>query len=294
MAAAPWHKPQPFAGIPNWIKSIPFIGVHLACIAILWTGVTTTAVILCLCCYLIRMFGITGGYHRYFAHRSYKTSRVMQFLIACLGCSALQRGPLWWAAHHRGHHRHSDTPDDPHSPRETSFWWAHVGWVLDPEYDETKWDAIQDFAKYPELRWIDRWHWTPGVLMAVICWLIGGWSGLVVGFFLSTVLTYHVVFSINSLSHLFGRRRYATSDDSRNNWVLAILTLGEGWHNNHHHYQSSANQGFYWWEIDISFAVLRVLSWFGLVWDLRRPGQKALNHRNLDLKPKQNKETAAA
>jgi stearoyl-CoA desaturase (delta-9 desaturase) len=269
--------------LPHWFLSVPFIALHASCLAVLFTGVSTISVVICIAAYLVRMFGITAGYHRYFSHRSFKTGRVMQFVLAWLGCSAMQRGPLWWAAEHRGHHRHSDTPDDPHSPRETTFWWAHVGWIMSGDHSQIRWDRIKDWSVYPELRWLDRWHWIPGIVLAVACFLIDGWCGLVVGFLISTVILYHAVFSINSLSHLFGKRRYATSDDSRNNVYLALLTLGEGWHNNHHHYQSSANQGFYWWEIDISFCVLRVLCWVGLVWDLRRPGRKALAHRNLDL-----------
>jgi len=210
-----------------------------------------------------------------------KHTRVMQFLLACLGCSALQKGPLWWASHHRQHHRYSDTPDDPHSPHVTSFWWAHVGWIMSDDHVETPWKQIQDWARYPELRWLDRNHWMPGILLAVGCFLIGGWPGLVWGFVVSTVLTYHATFAINSVSHLIGRRRYATSDDSRNNFPLALITLGEGWHNNHHHYQSSANQGFFWWEIDISYYLIRLLGLFGLVWDIRRPGAKVLNYRRI-------------
>lgn len=247
-------------------------------------GISAMSLGLCAFTYFIRMFGITGGYHRYFAHRSYKTSRVGQFLLACLGCSAMQKGPLWWASHHRQHHRFSDTPDDPHSPHETSFWWAHVGWILSEEHVDTPWHAIRDWARYPELRLLDRYHWTPGLLLAICCYLVGGLAGLGWGFFVSTVLVYHATFSINSLSHLLGKRRYMTNDDSRNNFVLALITLGEGWHNNHHHYQSSANQGFFWWEIDISYCVIRTLAFCGLVWDIRRPGAKALHFRNLDSK----------
>jgi stearoyl-CoA desaturase (delta-9 desaturase) len=272
---------------------VPFVGLHLACLAVLFTGVDAVALSLCGFFYFIRMFGITAGYHRYFAHRSYKTSRLMQFLIACLGCSALQKGPLWWASHHRQHHRFSDTPDDPHSPHVTSFWWAHLGWILSDDHIDTPWDAIRDWSCYPELRWLDRLHWMPGLVLAGVCWLIGylsgGWAGaasaVVCGFVISTVLLYHATFSINSLSHLLGKRRYATDDDSRNNFFLALLTLGEGWHNNHHHYQSSANQGFFWWEIDISYYLIRMMSWLGLVWDIRKPGSKALTYRNLDLTP---------
>jgi stearoyl-CoA desaturase (delta-9 desaturase) len=286
--------------MPTWILSVPFIGLHVACLAALFTGVNTTAIVVLIVTYFLKMFGITAGYHRYFAHRAFKTSRLGQFVLAWLGCSTLQRGPLWWAAHHRVHHRHSDTPDDPHSPHETSFWWAHLGWVLSEDVVTAPYEKVSDFSSYWELHWLDRLHWLPGIILAVVCYTIGavaggwdgglasfftqtsGWACLVWGFLISTVLTYHVTFSINSLSHLWGKRRYATDDDSRNNWLLALLTLGEGWHNNHHHYQSAANQGFFWWEIDISFAVLRVLSWVGLVWDLRRPGSRALTFRTLE------------
>jgi stearoyl-CoA desaturase (delta-9 desaturase) len=279
--------------IPNWLKCVPFIGLHLACLAVLFTGVDATSLILCGVLYFIRMFGITAGYHRYFAHRSYKTSRVMQFLIACLGCSALQKGPLWWASHHRQHHRFSDTPDDPHSPHVTSFWWAHLGWILSEDHTQTPWEVIRDWSLFPELRWLDRLHWLPGLLLAGLSWIIGyalggwpgAWSALVCGFVLSTVLVYHATFSINSLSHLLGKRRYATDDDSRNNFFLALITLGEGWHNNHHHYQSSANQGFFWWEIDISYYLIRLLSRLGLVWNIRKPGSKALVYRNVEVTP---------
>jgi stearoyl-CoA desaturase (delta-9 desaturase) len=280
-----WQHPQKKSKLPNWVKCVPFVGLHLACLAVLFTGADITAIVLCFLTYFWRMFGITGGYHRYFAHRSYKTSRVMQFVIAWLGCSSLQKGPLWWASHHRQHHRFSDTPDDPHSPHVTSFWWSHVGWILSADHVDTPLHVIRDWAKFPELRWLDRWHWVPGIALAVLCWLIGGWSGLVCGFVISTVLVYHATFAINSLTHLVGKRRYATSDDSRNNWLLAIITLGEGWHNNHHHYQSSANQGFFWWEVDISYCVIRTLGFFRLVWDIRRPGAKVLVYRNVNVRP---------
>jgi stearoyl-CoA desaturase (delta-9 desaturase) len=248
-------------------------------------------VILCAVFYFVRMFGITAGYHRYFAHRSFKMGRVSQFLLACLGCSALQKGPLWWAGHHREHHRFSDTPDDPHSPLVTSFWWSHLGWIMSEQYVETPSESIQDWSRYPELRWLNNFHWVPGLLLAGVCLGIGfltdGWAGawccLVWGFVVSTVILYHATFSINSLSHLFGRRRYATTDESRNNLFLALITLGEGWHNNHHHYQSSANQGFFWWEIDISYYIIRMLGLVGLAWDIRKPGEKALSFRRMDV-----------
>jgi stearoyl-CoA desaturase (delta-9 desaturase) len=263
------------------IRSAPFILLHLLAVFCIWTPITITSLVLFLGLFALRTFGLTGGYHRYFAHRAYSTSRFFQFCLALFGCMAVQKGPLWWAGHHRSHHRYSDTPNDPHSPHETTFWWSHVGWILSNEYNDTPINDIKDFARYPELRWIDTYHWVPGLLLAIVCYLIDGMPGLVYGFLMSTLLLYHTTFSVNSINHLFGSRRFATPDDSRNNVWIALLTFGEGWHNNHHHYQSSANQGFYWWEIDISYSILVVLSWFGIVWDLRRPGSKALAYRRI-------------
>ncbi|MDQ3264184.1 MAG: fatty acid desaturase, partial [Myxococcota bacterium] len=217
------------------------------------------------------MFAITAGYHRYFAHRAYQTNRVFQFLIALLGTTAAQKGPLWWAAHHRHHHRSSDQPDDIHSPVQDSFWWSHVGWILSDKYDATHFDAIKDFARFPELRLLNRFHLVPSIALAVGLHFWGGLSMLVWGYFISTVLLWHGTFTINSLSHVFGKRRYKTTDDSRNNWLLAIITCGEGWHNNHHYHQNTANQGWFWWEVDFSYYVLKLLSVFGIVKKLRLP-----------------------
>jgi stearoyl-CoA desaturase (delta-9 desaturase) len=274
---------QPFfpGRYTKWLKSLPFMGMHLACLAVIFTGITPLALMLCAGLYFIRMFGITAGYHRYFAHRAYKTSRAFQFVLAWLGCSALQKGPLWWASHHRQHHRHSDTEQDVHSPITRSIWWAHLGWILVPDYDQTDWVSIKDFVRFPELRWLNRHYWLPGSLLGVVCYLLSGWSGLFCGFFLSTVLLYHGTFTINSLCHVFGKKRFATADESRNNFWLALLTMGEGWHNNHHHYQSSANQGFYWWEIDLSFYVIQFLGLLGLVWDIRKPPRRVLEEGSL-------------
>ena len=254
----------------DWVHNIPFLTIHLIPFAAFWTGVTRFDVILCASLYFARIFFITAGYHRYFSHRSYKMGRVMQFLMALGGTTAVQKGPLWWAAHHRHHHKFSDQPEDVHSPMK-GFFWSHMGWIMCRKYQPTRLDLIKDFAKYPELRWLNRWHWVPPVALGVACFVAGGWSALVVGFFLSTVLCWHGTYTINSLTHLFGRRRYVTTDTSRNSLVLALVTFGEGWHNNHHYYQSTANQGFFWWEIDISYYVLRLLSLFGLVRDLRTP-----------------------
>lgn len=260
----------------NWLRSVPFFLMHLVPLAALYTGVSWRSLVLCASLYFIRMFFITAGYHRYFGHRSYKMGRIMQFVMAFGGTTAAQKGVLWWAAHHRHHHRHSDEESDIHSPRH-GFWWSHVGWILCDKYNETRFDLIRDLAAYPELRWLNRYHGLPPLLLAVACYAIDGGAGLVVGFFWSTVLLYHGTFTINSLTHVFGRRRYATKDTSRNSLILALITLGEGWHNNHHYYQRATNQGFFWWEIDISFYILKVLSWLRLVHGIHVPPQRVLD-----------------
>jgi stearoyl-CoA desaturase (Delta-9 desaturase) len=254
----------------NWRSSSTFFALHLLPLAAFWTGVTWRAVILCVVLFYGRMFFIAGGYHRYFAHRSYKLGRVAQFVMAFGGTTAGQKGPLWWAGHHREHHRFTDTDRDPHSPQRGIFW-SHVGWILCDKYGPTDKDAIRDFVRYPELRFLDRHDWIGPWALGIASFLVAGWSGLVVGFFLSTVLLWHATFSVNSWAHLVGRRRYATSDTSRNSWGVALLTTGEGWHNNHHHYQASARQGFFWWEIDPTYYVLRLLSLVGVVRQLRTP-----------------------
>ncbi len=269
MATAQLAIPQE-RRITIW-SALPFIAVHLACLAALFTGFRWTHIVLALVLYYVGMFFVTAGYHRYFSHRSFKTSRVFQFVLAFGAMTSAQKGVLWWAAHHRHHHRFSDGEEDLHSPLRFGFWWSHVGWILSSKYNETRTELIGDFAKFRELRWLNKYHLIPPITLAVILFLIGGWSALVWGFFIRTVMLWHGSFTINSLSHVFGRRRYATTDTSRNNWFLALLTLGEGWHNNHHHYMASARQGFFWWEIDGTYYVLKVLSWFRIVWDLRQP-----------------------
>ena len=247
-------------------------------------GFSWKGLLLALGLYAVRMFGLTAGFHRYFAHRSFKTGRVFQFLLALLGTTAVQKGPLWWAGHHRTHHKYSDTPRDIHSARQHGFWWAHVKWIMVRRFEGTDWDRIKDFAAYPELRWLNRYFLVPPVLMAVGLVLIGGWSAFVWGFLVSTTLLWHGTFCVNSLAHLFGRRRYATSDDSRNSFLIALITMGEGWHNNHHHYMSSTRQGFFWWELDITHIVLTMFSWIGLVRDLHAPPAHVLADRSASAK----------
>jgi len=259
-------------------STLPFILIHLSCVAAFWTGITWQAVAICITLYWLRMFGIGAGYHRYFSHRSYSTGRFLQFILAFLAQSSAQKSVLWWAAKHRHHHLHSDTQQDVHSPRHKGFVYSHLGWVFSRKHDATDLVKVADLASFPELRWLHKFEVMPAAVLAVLCFLIAGWSGLVIGFLWSTVLVYHATFCINSLAHVHGRKRYVTGDDSRNNWLLAFFTLGEGWHNNHHAYQSSARQGFRWWEIDVTFYVLKALSLVGIVWDLRSPPAEVLRN----------------
>jgi stearoyl-CoA desaturase (delta-9 desaturase) len=251
--------------------SVSFLLIHLGCFAVFWTGVNSRALVLGLALYGLRMFAIGAGYHRYFAHRAFRTSRIFQFGLAFLALTSAQRGILWWAAKHRQHHMHSDTDADLHSPVLRGFLYAHIGWIFLFQNDATDYESVSDLAQYKELLWLERHSYLPPAALALLTWLVAGWPGLIIGFCCSTVAVWHVTFSINSLSHLIGRRPYITGDQSRNNWLLALLTMGEGWHNNHHAYQASVRQGFRWWEFDPTFYILRGLSWFGLVWDLHVP-----------------------
>jgi len=265
-----------------WLRVIPFIGMHLACIGVFWSGWSWSALGVAALLYALRMFALTGFYHRYFSHKAFKTARATQFLFALIGASCVQRGPLWWAAHHRNHHRHADTAADIHSPLTHGFWWSHMGWFLTPRGFRTDWDAIPDLRRYAELRWLDRFDIAVPVALALGLYALGAWletaypalgtSGaqfLFWGFFVSTVLLFHATVTINSLAHTFGTRRYETADNSRNNWLLALITFGEGWHNNHHHFPGAARQGFRWWEFDFTYYGLRALAACGVVWDLK-------------------------
>ncbi|MEW6280154.1 MAG: fatty acid desaturase [Candidatus Eremiobacterota bacterium] len=272
----------------DWVGAIPFALLHLSVLLVFWTGASLVAVAGCLASYLIRMFGITAGYHRYFSHRSYQTGRAFQLTLALLGASSAQMGPLWWAAHHRHHHAYSDTDEDVHSPGLRGFFWAHIGWFLCRRHAHTNYHRVRDLTRFPELVLLDRLPLLAPVAYAVFWFLLGvalepvpalgtdRWQMFVWGFLVSTVLLYHGTFCINSLCHVIGTRRFETRDDSRNNLWLALITLGEGWHNNHHRFPSSERQGFYPHEIDLTHAGLALLSRWGVVWGLREPPESVL------------------
>ena len=263
----------------DWLRVVPFVILHASCFLVLAVGWSWTAVSVACAAYVVRMFAITAFYHRYFSHRSFKTSRLVQFIFALVGSSAVQRGPIWWASHHRAHHRYSDAPGDVHSPVLDGFWWSHVGWILCRGNFRPRLDLVRDLTRFPELRFLDRFDVIVPLLSLGGFYLLGelaagaglatsGAQLVVWGFCISTIFTYHVTFSINSVAHKLGSKRYETGDESRNNLILSLFTFGEGWHNNHHRYQSSVRQGFRWWEIDLSYYMLRVLALLGLVWRL--------------------------
>ncbi|MGB3120809.1 MAG: acyl-CoA desaturase [Verrucomicrobiales bacterium] len=260
----------------------PYVFLHVGCLGLLWVGWSWFSIGLAAAFYMLRMFAITAFYHRYFSHRAFRTSRFMQFVFALLGNTSMQRGALWWAATHRHHHLHADEVTDKHSPARHGLYWSHLGWLTDPNNVPTDFSRIPDLAKYPELRFLDKYDYVGPIFYGAILLLIGAlvahlapeWGAsvgqvFIWGFFVSTVVLLHATLCINSLAHKMGSRRFETTDDSRNSLFLALLTLGEGWHNNHHRYAHSARQGFYWWEIDLSYYGLKLLSWLGLVWDLR-------------------------
>jgi stearoyl-CoA desaturase (delta-9 desaturase) len=271
-------RPEKF----EFARAIPFLVLHLGCLGVIWTGWSWTAVAVAVFLYLARMFAVTAFYHRYFCHRAYKTSRAGQFLFALAGLTAMQRGPLWWAAVHRHHHAHSDDEHDVHSPGVKGFLWSHVGWLTSSRNFPTDYRLVKDLAKYPELVFLNRFDVIGPLLLlaglyglgaALEAWVpSSGTSGaqmVVWGFFLSTTVLFHATCAVNSLAHTMGNKRFDNGDDSRNSFLLAIFTLGEGWHNNHHHYQASARQGFYWWEIDISYYLIRLMGLCRLVWDIK-------------------------
>jgi stearoyl-CoA desaturase (delta-9 desaturase) len=284
----------------DWLRVIPFVAMHAMCLSVIWVGWSPIAVFVAAFLYIVRMLAITGFYHRYFSHKSFKTSRGAQFLFALFGASAGQRGPLWWASHHRHHHIHSDKPEDAHSPKQHGFLWSHIGWFTSNSNFPPKFDRVPDLMKFKELIWLDRFDILVPAMLAISLYGLGellagsfpslGTSGaqlLVWGFFISTVFLYHATYTVNSLAHQFGKRRYNTKDDSRNSFLVALITCGEGWHNNHHHFPGSVRQGFFWWEIDMTFYFLKLLEWLGIIWDLKTVPEELKSSRliNADIKP---------
>ena len=251
----------------NW-NSLAFVTAHLIGLLTFLITFQWRYLVFALSLYFVRMFFITAAYHRYFSHRTYSTTRGFQFILAWMAMTSSQKGVLWWASHHRYHHANSDMESDLHSPKK-GFWWSHVGWVISKDHEGTDLARVKDFAKFKELLWLNYFWYLPVLSYVFVLYLCGGLPVVLWGFFVSNIFLWHGTFTINSLSHLWGRRRYPTSDTSRNNWFLSIITLGEGWHNNHHQYPTAARNGFFWWEYDVTYWILKLLSFFNIVWGLK-------------------------
>lgn len=277
ISPAPW--PLWFRATRVALALCPLIAVHIALVGLFYVEFTVWSVVAFLVGTRIVGLGITVGFHRYFSHRAFKTSRPFQFLLAVAGCAALQKGPLWWVIHHRLHHRHSDTPNDPHSPVVDGFLYGHCGWLFTQDLSTPDMRVVHDLTKYPELVWLDRLWMIPGVLLAALAYAVLGMNGLIYGYCLSVVLTFQVTFAVNSVGHLFGRQRFDTGEGSRNNFVLGYLAMGDGWHNNHHRAPYSARHGFAWYEFDLSYRFIRLLARLGLVWAVKVPPAELLAGR---------------
>ena len=257
---------------------------HLSVVLVFISGYSFTALITFLVLFLVRLFVITGFFHRYYSHRSYQTSRWFQFLLTFIGTSAGQQGPLSWATSHITHHQHADAEDDPHSPVLNSGFYAHIGWLLQKDALSTNDKIVKPFTKYPEIVFLDRYHYIGTTSLIISLALLGmllsehypelGTSALQLvswGFILSTLLILHGACLVNSVGHLYGYRRFKTKDNSHNVWWLFPLTLGDNWHNNHHHAPKSASFSYAWWEVDIIYLCILILEKLGLVWNVKKP-----------------------
>ncbi len=266
------------------IENLPFLLFHLTPVAAFFVDFRWSLIGVAAFMYFLRMFAITGFYHRYFSHRGFTVrNRFVQFCMALLGTMCIQQGPLWWASHHRHHHKYSDQDEDMHSPIRQGFWQSHVLWIFTvQDHPHYKQKELKDFKDFPEIQWLDRWYMAGPVIAGIALFLIGGLPWLVWGLGISTVFLWHGTFTINSLSHVYGNQRYVTGDTSRNNWLLAFVTLGEGWHNNHHAYQGGAKAGFYPHEIDITYYLLKVMQLCGLITHMGRPPQRVLEQGRLN------------
>jgi stearoyl-CoA desaturase (delta-9 desaturase) len=258
------------------LGALPYAMVHVLALGWLWTGINARAVACFSVLYVLRVLGVTVGYHRYFSHRAFRTSRGFQFVLALLAECTAQKGVLWYVSHHRFHHRHSDTERDLHSPARRGLFYAHIGWIFDST-DDTDLTNVRDLAKYPELVWIDRYWLLPPFVLAAAALVTGGWPTLFFGFFFNTVVTWHLTYTVNSICHRYGSRRLETHEESRNNAAIGLLMFGEGWHNNHHGCARSVRLGFRWWEVDVGYYVIRALAALGVVWGLREPPSHLLS-----------------
>ena len=270
----------------SWVTASAFVVFHILAVVALF-NTTWQAVVVALALHWMCIgWGIGLGYHRLHTHRSYKTPKLVEYFFAVCGCLTLQGGPVFWTALHRIHHQHSDKTGDPHTPRDGK-WWSHMLWTI---FGEELHGDTAIMGKYaPDLmkdrfyQVLTRWHWVPLVVLGLALFAIGGWSWLLWGVFLRVVFGLHCTWLINSATHIWGSRRFNTSDDSKNSFWVALITFGEGWHNNHHAHPRSARHGMAWWEVDLSWMQIRVMQWLGLAWDVQVPSATQIAHKTLPI-----------
>lgn len=259
------------------------IAFHIGAVAALfmftWKGLLATVVLL----WVSGSLGTGMGYHRLLTHRGYKTYKWVEYLLTVCATLALQGGPFFWVATHRVHHQNSDREEDPHSPRDGGFW-AHVGWIITGRVLHNHAEAL--FPYIPDLRkdkfhtLISKWHWVPITVLGMVLLLLGGWSMMMWGIFLRTVVGLHATWLVNSATHMWGRRRFLTTDTSKNSFWVAILTFGEGWHNNHHAHPQLARHGLAWYEFDMNWYGISALRLLGLAWDVKAPRLAELERKS--------------
>jgi stearoyl-CoA desaturase (Delta-9 desaturase) len=258
--------------LPNILQIVIFWTVQVSALLIFAVPFRWAFVAVWAASHFLRAIGLTLAFHRYFAHRAFKMNRVARFVWTWIGTSAMQKGPMWWAGHHVNHHKYADRDGDPHSPMVSGVYYAHIGWFLnDTRHDklEPNNPVIRDFSRVPEIAFIEKYFFLPPLLLAIAMFAIGGFPLLIWGFCLPTMTLAHATFAINTVNHMFGSRRFETVDESRNNPLTALFAVGEGWHNNHHRYQRAARNGFYWWEFDPTWYVIRAMKAVGLAWDVQ-------------------------
>ncbi len=275
---------KPLSTRHDWVVLGWIVFMHVGALAAFFTFSWKAVGVMLFLWWLCGGIGICLGYHRYFTHRSFTTSKPIEYLLAICGCLAGEAGPINWVAAHRYHHSYSDMEEDPHSPFKDprsplkSFFWAHIGWLFAREMHLAKFDSYKryapDMVRDKFLVFLDKNHMLPVLALTAALYALGGWPYIVWGIFVRSVCVYHSTWFVNSASHVWGYRNYETTDKSRNNWWVAALSFGEGWHNNHHAFQRSARHGFHWWEIDVTYMTIKVLWLFGLASDIHLPVKK--------------------
>ena len=268
----------------NWLTTGVMVSFHVLAVVALFNATWGAVAVAVALHWICGGWGICMGYHRLHTHRSFAVAKPIEYFLAVCGTLTLQGGPIFWTAVHRVHHQKSDKKGDPHSPRDGK-WWAHMLWVVFGQPLHANTEVMGKYA--PDLmkdrfyRLLSHWHWVPLVVLGLVLLAIGGLPWLLWGVFLRVVVGLHVTWLVNSATHLWGARRFETTDDSTNSWWVALLSFGEGWHNNHHAHPTSARHGLAWYELDLTWLQIRLLEKLGLAWDVRLPATRDISASEL-------------